>query len=60
VENLAKGSSCQLKFVHVSSQVAALVPDMLCNIYLMKNHKIVNNSTTAKAEEKISTDPWNP
>jgi hypothetical protein len=36
--------------------VAAWVPDMFCNFYLVKNHKIVKNSTTAKAREKISTD----
>ncbi len=27
-------------------QVAALVPDMVCNFYLVKNHKIPNNSAT--------------
>ncbi len=26
-----------------------------CNFYLVKNHKIANNSTTTKAIEKIST-----
>ena len=36
-------------------QVAALVPDMVCNFYLVKNHKIANNSTTIEAREKIST-----
>ncbi len=29
---------------------------MFCNSYLVKNHKIANNSTTTKAIEKISTD----
>jgi hypothetical protein len=32
-------------------QGAALVIDMFCYFYLLKNHKIVNNSTTAKAGE---------
>ncbi len=36
-------------------QVAALVPDIFCNFYLVKNHKIANNSATAEAREKIST-----
>ncbi len=35
--------------------MAALVPDMFCNIYLVKNHKIANNSATTKATEKIGT-----
>ncbi len=30
--------------------------DMFRNFYLVKNHKIVHNSTTTKAIEKISTD----
>ncbi len=33
-------------------QVAAWVPDMFCNFYLVKNHKIAKNSTTSKAREK--------
>jgi hypothetical protein len=37
-------------------QVAALFPDMFCDFYLVKNHKIVKNSTATKAKEKISTD----
>jgi hypothetical protein len=37
-------------------QLAALFPDMLCNFYLVKNHKIANNLITTKAKEKISTD----
>jgi len=28
----------------------------LCNFYLVKNHKIAQNSTTTKAREKTSTD----
>ncbi len=37
-------------------QVAALASDMLCDFYLVKNHKIANNSATTEAREKISTD----
>ncbi len=37
-------------------QVAAWVPDMFCNFYFVKNHKIVKNSRTTKARVKISTD----
>ncbi len=33
-------------------QVAALVPDMFCNFYLVKYHKIDNSSATNKAREK--------
>jgi len=32
-----------------------LVPDMFCNFYLVKNHKIANNSATTEAREKTST-----
>jgi hypothetical protein len=32
--------------------VAAWFPDMFCNFYLLKNHKIAKNSTTTKAREK--------
>jgi hypothetical protein len=35
--------------------VAAWVSDMIRNFYLVKNHKIANNSTTTKAREKINT-----
>ncbi len=35
-------------------QVAAWVPDMSCNFYLVKNHTIAHNLTTTKAREKIS------
>jgi hypothetical protein len=32
-------------------------PDMFCNFYIVKNHKIAKkNSATTKAREKISTD----
>jgi hypothetical protein len=34
-------------------QVAASVPYMFCNFYLVKSHKIVNNSATKKVREKI-------
>jgi hypothetical protein len=37
-------------------RVAAWFPDMCCNFYLMKNHKIVKTSMATKAREKISTD----
>ncbi len=37
-------------------QVAAWFPDMFSNFHLLKNHKIVKNSTNTKAREKISTD----
>jgi len=36
----------------VCRQVAAWVPDMFSNFYLVKNHKIAENSTTAKSREK--------
>jgi hypothetical protein len=36
-------------------QVAALVPAMFCNFYLVKNHKIADNSATTEAREKMST-----
>jgi hypothetical protein len=32
--------------------VAAWVPDMFSNFYVMKNHKIANNPTTTDAREK--------
>jgi hypothetical protein len=35
-------------------QLAALFPDMFCDFYLVKNHKIAENSTTTEAREKIS------
>jgi hypothetical protein len=38
-----------------SCQVPALVPAMFCNLYLVKNHKITDNSATTEAREKIST-----
>jgi hypothetical protein len=36
-------------------QVAALVPDMFFYFYVMKHHKIANNSTTIEARENIRT-----
>jgi len=36
-------------------QVAALIPNMLCNFYLVKNHKTANNSATIEAKEKLCT-----
>jgi hypothetical protein len=35
--------------------VAAWFPEMFCNVYLVKNHEIANNSTTTKVREKINT-----
>ncbi len=42
--NLNEGKSAA-GFCH---QVAALVPDMFCNFYLAKNHKIANSSSTTE------------
>jgi hypothetical protein len=36
-------------------KVAALVPDMFCDFYLAKNHKIIKNSAITETREKIST-----
>jgi hypothetical protein len=36
--------------------VAALVQDMLCKFYFVKNNNIANNAPTNKAREKISAD----
>ncbi len=36
-------------------QVAAWVPDMFCNFYLVKRHNIANNSATTEARGKTST-----
>ncbi len=36
--------------------VTALVPDMFCNLYFVKIHKISNNSATNEARQKISTN----
>jgi hypothetical protein len=37
-------------------QVAAWVPVMFCNFYLVKNHKIANDSKITKARENTSAD----
>jgi hypothetical protein len=37
-------------------QVPSGVPDISCNFYLVKNNKLVNNSTTTRATEKIGID----
>jgi hypothetical protein len=37
-------------------QMAAWVQYMFCNFYLVKKYKIVNNSRTTTAREKISRD----
>jgi hypothetical protein len=34
-------------------QVASCIWDMFCNFYLMKSHKIANNSTTTDARKNI-------
>jgi hypothetical protein len=48
-EGISAASFCQ--------QVAAWFPDMLCNFYLVKNHKIdLKNQQTLKLEKKMSTD----
>ncbi len=36
-------------------QVAAWFPDMFCNFYLVKNHKITKTQQPLKLEKKIST-----
>jgi hypothetical protein len=36
--------------------VSAWVSNIFLNFYLVKNHKIANNSTTTKARKKLSTD----
>jgi hypothetical protein len=36
--------------------VAAWLPDMFCNFYVVKNYKIAKHSTTTKGREKISAD----
>jgi len=51
VSRKAVGHIYVARFCH---QVAAWIPDMFCNFYLMKHHEIANNSATAEAEEKIS------
>jgi len=38
-----------------AARPGTLVPDMFYNFYLVKNHKVANNSTNTKAREKIST-----
>ncbi len=38
-------------FGSFSCQVAAWVAIMFCNFYLVKNHKIANNSTSAVQEK---------
>ncbi len=37
-------------------QVTAWFPDIFRNFYSLENHKIVKNSATATAREKISAD----
>ncbi len=47
-KNVNEGKSAA-SFYH---QVAALVPAMFWNFYLVKNHKIADNSATTEAREK--------
>jgi hypothetical protein len=46
-----KTSNYDQSAAHFCRQVAALVQDKLCNFYLVKNHKIANNSKVAEARE---------
>ncbi len=48
--------NCDKSAVSFRFQVAAWVLDMFVNFYFVKNHKIVSNSTTTDAREKISMD----
>jgi hypothetical protein len=42
------------------SQVAAEVPDLYCNCYLVNRHIISSNSATTEASEKTQIrNPWN-
>jgi hypothetical protein len=47
VSALNEGKSAA-SFCH---QVAAWAPDIFCNFYLLKNHKIAKNSSTVKLEK---------
>jgi hypothetical protein len=40
--------------------VAVLIPAMFSNFYLVKNHKIADNSATTEAREKKYAYIWNP
>jgi hypothetical protein len=51
---LGRGFNEGKSAANLCQQVAALIPDMFSNFYLVKNHKIVNNSATTEATEKIS------
>jgi hypothetical protein len=44
----------QTKKLYNIGLVAALLPDMFCNFYLVKNHKIANNLATTEAREKYN------
>ncbi len=41
--------------VRFSHPVAAWAPDIFCNFYSVKSHKIDNNLATTEAREKLST-----
>jgi hypothetical protein len=51
-----KGNNEGISAASFCHQRAALVPDMFCNFYFVKNYKIADNSATTEAREKISTD----
>ncbi len=40
----------------ISCQILSPGGNMFCEFYLVKNHKIANNSATTEANEKISID----
>ncbi len=41
-------------------KVAALAPTMFCSFYLLKNHKLANNSTTTEAGVFVPAKPFQP
>jgi len=49
LQNKILGTESAARFCR---QVAAWVPDVFCNFYLVKNYEIAQNSTTTKAREK--------
>jgi hypothetical protein len=48
------GSILESGDISIYCQVAAFFPEMFCKFYLVKDHKIANNSATTEAREKIS------
>jgi hypothetical protein len=51
--NLCKGGEISCQF---QAPGGSMGPRYVLQLYFVKNHQIVNNSTTTKAREKISTD----